>query len=142
LPFRFSAYLKADPTPAHWLVGGGATADGMGHIVVVDDSEPQFALTRYSHRLWQALRPESPSDLEYDQYGTIWVAVDEEEMAEVQRKHDYYACLGVPTTGFDVQALKRLEPNLRDGLAGGLLVSERCGIVSARRDALLREYPS
>lgn len=30
------------------IVGGGATAAGMGHIVVMDDSEAQFALTRYS----------------------------------------------------------------------------------------------
>ena len=27
-------------------VGGGATAAGMGHLVVMDDSDAQFALTR------------------------------------------------------------------------------------------------
>ncbi len=106
------------------VVGSGATAAGMGHIVVMDDSEAQFALTRYSQRLWQALRPELPADVEYEQCGTIWVAADEEEMAEVRRKHDYYARLGVPTTVLDLQALQRLEPNLRDGMAGGLLVPE------------------
>jgi glycine/D-amino acid oxidase-like deaminating enzyme len=106
------------------LVGGGATAAGMGHIVVMDDSDAQFALTRYSQRLWQALRSELPADVEYEQCGTIWVAADEEEMAEVQRKHDCYARLAVPTTVLDSLALKRLEPNLRDGLAGGLLVPE------------------
>jgi glycine/D-amino acid oxidase-like deaminating enzyme len=106
------------------VVGGGATAAGMGHIVVMDDSEAQFALTRYSQRLWQALRPELPADVEYEQCGTIWVAADEQEMAEVQRKHDYYAVLGVPTTVLDAPALQRLEPNLRDCMAGGLLVPE------------------
>jgi D-hydroxyproline dehydrogenase subunit beta len=106
------------------LVGSGATAAGMGHIVVMDDSDAQFALTRYSQRLWQALRPELPADVEYEQCGTIWVAADEEGMAEVHRKHDYYARRDVPTTVLDSQVLKRLEPNLRDGLAGGLLVSE------------------
>jgi len=106
------------------VVGGGATAAGMGHIVVMDDSEAQFALTRYSQRLWQTLRPELPSDLEYEQCGTIWVAVDEEELVEVKRKHDYYAQRGVSTTVLNAQALKRLEPNLRDGMAGGLLVPE------------------
>src|ERR1022692_4761300 len=45
-------------------------------------------------------------------------------MAEVRRKHDYYARLGVPATVLDSQALRRLEPNLRTGLAGGLLVTE------------------
>ena len=71
------------------VAGGSATAAAMGHIVVLDDSEAQFALTRYSQRLWQELRPELPDDVEYEQPGTIWVAADEEEMAEVQRKHEY-----------------------------------------------------
>ena len=39
------------------IVGSGATAAGMGHIVVMDDSDAQFALTRYSQQLWQELRP-------------------------------------------------------------------------------------
>ncbi len=106
------------------VVGSGATAAGMGHIVVMDDSEAQFALTRYSQQLWQALRPELPGDVEYEQCGTIWVATDEEEMTEVRRKHSFYAEHGVPTTVLDSQGLKRLEPNLRDGMAGGLLVAE------------------
>jgi D-hydroxyproline dehydrogenase subunit beta len=106
------------------VVGSGATAAGMGHIVVMDDSEAQLALTRYSQQLWQALRPELPVDVEYEQCGTIWVAADEEEMAEVRRKHSFYAERGVPTTVLDAQALRRLEPNLRVGMAGGLLVTE------------------
>src|ERR1700756_3146560 len=61
------------------VVGSGATAAGMGHIVVMDDSEAQFALTHYSQRLWQALRAELPEDVEYEECGTIWVAADEEE---------------------------------------------------------------
>ena len=106
------------------VVGGGATAAGMGHVVVMDDSEAQFALTRYSQKLWQSLRPELPEDVEYEQCGTIWVAADEEEMAEVQRKHAFYRARGVPTEVLKARALKELEPNLRDGMAGGLLVPE------------------
>ena len=106
------------------VVGSGATAAGMGHIVVMDDSEAQFALTRYSQRLWQLLREELPAEVEYEQCGTIWVAADEEEMAEVRRKHDFYADRGVPTEILDAKRLKQSEPNLRDGLQGGLLVPE------------------
>jgi len=105
-------------------VGSGATAAGMGHIVVMDDSEAQFALTHYSQRLWQALRPELPEDVEYDQCGTIWVAADEEEMAEVQRKRHYYSERNLLTDILDEARLKTLEPNLRPALAGGLLVPE------------------
>jgi glycine/D-amino acid oxidase-like deaminating enzyme len=106
------------------VVGSGATAAGMGHIVVMDDSEAQFTLTRYSQRQWQDVRPQLPDDVEYEQCGTIWVAADDEEMEEVWRKHDYYGKRGVPTEVLDARTLKRLEPNLRDGIAGGLLVPE------------------
>jgi D-hydroxyproline dehydrogenase subunit beta len=106
------------------VVGSGATAAGMGHIVVMDDSDAQFALTRYSQQLWQELRPELPQDVEYEQCGTIWVAVDDEEMAEVERKSQYYGRRGVPIEILSAPDMQRLEPNLRKGLAGGLLVPE------------------
>jgi D-hydroxyproline dehydrogenase subunit beta len=108
----------------HDVIGGGATAAGMGHIVVMDDSEAQFALTRYSQQLWQQLRPELPDDVEYTQCGTIWVAADDEEMAEVHRKASYYQRRGVPVQILSAEDLARLEPNLRKGMAGGLLVPE------------------
>src|SRR6267378_865120 len=108
------------------VIGGGATAAGMGHVVVMDDSEAQFALTRYSQQLWQEVQPELPEDVEYEASGTIWVAADQEEMAEVWRKRDYYGRRGVPTEVLDSQGLRRLEPNLREGLEGGLLVPEDC----------------
>src|SRR5258707_13583291 len=63
------------------LIGGGTTAAGMGHIVVMDDSEAQFALTRYSQQLWQELRSALPPDVEDEQCGTIWGAADEKGMA-------------------------------------------------------------
>jgi glycine/D-amino acid oxidase-like deaminating enzyme len=106
------------------VIGSGATAAGMGHIVVMDDSEPQFALTRYSQTLWQALERDLPEDVEFEQCGTIWVAADDDEMLEVQRKCDYYRTGGVPAEILDHAHLKELEPNLREGLSGGLLVPE------------------
>jgi glycine/D-amino acid oxidase-like deaminating enzyme len=105
-------------------VGGGATAAGMGHIVVMDDSPAQIALTNYSRTLWQQLAPELPADVEYVASGTIWVAADEEEMAEVKRKQTVYRTIGVRAEVLDAQALAEAEPNLRGGLAGGLLVPD------------------
>jgi glycine/D-amino acid oxidase-like deaminating enzyme len=106
------------------VAGGGATASGMGHIVVMDDSAAQFALTRYSQQLWQELSSSLPSDVEYESSGTIWVAAGEDEMLEVRRKHDYYSTRGVPAVILDAEELERLEPNLRKGMAGGLLVPQ------------------
>ena len=106
------------------MVGSGATAAGMGHIVVMDDSEAQFALTRYSQQLWQELRSELPDEVEYEQCGTIWVAADDEEMDEVRRKQLYYSLRKVPVEVLSAMDLERLEPNLRKGMAGGLLVPD------------------
>lgn len=104
------------------MVGGGATAAGMGHLVVMDDSEAQFALTRYSQVLWNELRDELPRQVEHDACGTIWVAADDEEMAEVRRKERFYSERGVPVEVLDAKALAEAEPNLRRGLVGGLRV--------------------
>ncbi|MEJ7617275.1 MAG: FAD-dependent oxidoreductase [Pyrinomonadaceae bacterium] len=104
------------------MIGGGATAAGMGHVVVMDDSEAQFALTRYSQILWNALAPELPRKLEYEASGTIWVAANDDEMSEVRRKEKFYRAHAVPAAVLDARALAEAEPNLRPGLTGGLLV--------------------
>ncbi len=104
------------------VIGGGATAAGMGHIVVMDDSEAQFALTHYSQQLWQEIAPELPPEIEYEECGTLWVAADEEEMDEVRRKVRFYEAHGVAVEVLDEKALAEAEPHLRFGLAGALLV--------------------
>jgi glycine/D-amino acid oxidase-like deaminating enzyme len=104
------------------IIGGGATAAGMGHLTVMDDSAAQFALTRYSQQLWDQISDALPREVEHDACGTIWVAVDDEEMAEVRRKEKFYAERGVKTEILDAQSLAEAEPNLRPGLMGGLRV--------------------
>ncbi len=104
--------------------GSGATAAGMGHIVAMDDSDAQFALTRYSRELWAELARELPADCEYANCGTLWIAADAEEMAEVDRKSRFYGSRGGAVEVLDAQALRDEEPHLREGLAGALLVSE------------------
>lgn len=103
-------------------IGGGATAAGMGHLVVMDDSPAQMALTRYSVELWMALRPRLPSDVEYLPCGTLWVAADEQEMEEVHRKQRLYDDARVRAEIIDGKALAEAEPWLRPGLAGAFFV--------------------
>ncbi len=103
-------------------VGSGATAAGMGHIPVMDDSEPQFALSRYSQTLWDELSERLPASVEFDRCGTLWVAADDEEMVEIDRKKRFYDERGLPSDVLDSRALLREEPNLRPGLAGGLVL--------------------
>ena len=103
-------------------IGSGATAAGMGHVVAMDDSEAQFALCRYSRDLWDALAPALPASVEYTRAGTLWVASDDEEMAEVDRKARFFADRGVAAEAVDAGRLRELEPNLRPGLVGGFRV--------------------
>lgn len=102
-------------------VGVGATAAGMGHLVVMDDSEAQFALTRCSQLLWQDMAAALPRAAEFTASGTLWVAADDEEMAEVRRKQAFYTARGVACEVLDAQALAAAEPHLRP-LAGALRV--------------------
>jgi glycine/D-amino acid oxidase-like deaminating enzyme len=100
----------------------GATGAAMGHIVVMDDSEAQFAITRYSQILWDDLCDQLPAAVEFDPCGTLWVAADEEEMAEVRRKFDYYRERGVNAEILDSQQVRDAEPRLRAPLTGALRV--------------------
>ena len=105
-------------------IGGGTTAAGMGHLVVMDDSEAQFALTHFSRTLWNKLSPTLPHAVEYDRCGTLWVAADEEEMKEVRRKQKFYTERGVRVEVLDAAQLAKAEPNLRRDLRGGLVVPD------------------
>jgi glycine/D-amino acid oxidase-like deaminating enzyme len=104
------------------VVGGGATAAGMGHLAVMDDSEAQFALTSYSQALWRELAGELPKDAEYLPCGSLWIAADDAEMEEVHRKFRFYSHRGIPVGVLDSRQLAEAEPQLRSGLAGGLLM--------------------
>jgi glycine/D-amino acid oxidase-like deaminating enzyme len=113
-----------------WRVGvieggtpaGGATAAGMGHVVVMDDSPAQFALTAFSRSLWQRDSGMLPKSVEYENRGTIWVAADDEEMAEVHARQKAYEEAGIEAQVLTAAELADKEPNLRSGLTGGLLV--------------------
>jgi D-hydroxyproline dehydrogenase subunit beta len=104
------------------FTSAGATGQAMGHVVVMDDSEAQFSLTHYSQTLWEELHEELPARVEFERCGTIWVAVDDQEMAEIGRKCAFYRARGVHAEILDPQALHEAEPHLRAPLAGGLLV--------------------
>ena len=111
-------------------IGGGATAAGMGHLAVMDDSEAQFALTRYSQVLWRELAERLPVESEYLGCGSLWVAADDEEMEEVHRKERFYRERNVPVEVLDAQALADAEPQLRRGLAGGLRLPDDAVVYS------------
>jgi glycine/D-amino acid oxidase-like deaminating enzyme len=105
-------------------IGGGATAAGMGHIVVMHDSPAEFALSRYSRDLWLELAPQLRERDAFSRCGTLWVAEDDEEWRAARAMHDAFAAQGVSSQMLDASALRECEPALVHGMAGGLLIEQ------------------
>jgi D-hydroxyproline dehydrogenase subunit beta len=103
-------------------VAGGTTSTAMGHLVVMDDSPAQLALTAWSLRLWAEIAPELPADCEHDPCGTLWLAAEDAEMDRVHAKAAVYRASGVAAEVLDGAQLAEAEPGLRAGLAGALRV--------------------
>jgi D-hydroxyproline dehydrogenase subunit beta len=104
------------------IPAGGTTAAGMGHLVAMDDSPEQLALTSYSLRLWRDLASELPDDVELEPTGTLWVAEDDAQLSALRVKRSTYAAVGIPSEMLDERSLNAAEPNLRRGLVGALRV--------------------
>jgi glycine/D-amino acid oxidase-like deaminating enzyme len=107
------------------IIGGGATAAGMGHLVVMDDNAAELALSSYSLELWRQLVTNNKTESDKHEYlncGTIWVATDDEEMAAAQQKLQVLSEHNIACAMLNAKQLYQAEPELRPGLAGGLLV--------------------
>jgi D-hydroxyproline dehydrogenase subunit beta len=104
------------------FTGSGTTAAGMGHLVAMDDSPAQLALTARSIELWRQLSPEMPREVELEPTGTLWVAEDAEQLAGLREKQQAYAAASVDSEVLDEHQLREAEPELRHGLPGALRV--------------------
>jgi len=100
-----------------------ATAAGMGHLVVLDHSPAELALGDYSVRLWRELAPQMPENCAMRNNGTLWLACNDEEMAEAERKHAALSEFGLACELMSGAALAQAEPSLRPGLLGALRVT-------------------
>ena len=119
------------------LPARGTTAAGMGHLVVMDDSPEQLALTALLDVSCGASRRSSfaPAS-ELERCGTVWVAEDDAQLDAVRAKQRVYARRTASRPRCSTSAtLRDAEPNLRRGLAGGLLVPGDGVHLSAGRDA-------
>lgn len=104
--------------------GGGSTGAAMGHIVVMDDSAAQRDLASHSRTRWGEILPTLPVDPSYQQCGTLWLAANDEELAIAATRAAAYSAAGVGAEVIDARALAALEPALRAGLAGALLIPD------------------
>jgi glycine/D-amino acid oxidase-like deaminating enzyme len=100
--------------------GGASTAAGMGHLVVMDDDPAEFALSRWSLRLWKE-HVDLP-EAEYSACGTLWVAENEDEIRLLAAKATRLVAAGIAAESFDARTLRAIEPALATDLPGGLRV--------------------
>ncbi|WP_419735911.1 NAD(P)/FAD-dependent oxidoreductase [Pseudomonas sp. COR18] len=99
-----------------------ATAAGMGHLLVLDDNPAELALSQYSVQRWREHAPKLPEGCAYRNNGTLWIAANAEEMAVAEAKHHNLQAHGIACELLDGQTLHEREPQLREGLEGGLLI--------------------
>ncbi|APA88435.1 FAD-binding oxidoreductase [Paraburkholderia sprentiae WSM5005] len=113
--------LRVDVLDAQ-RIGGGATAAGMGHIVVMNDSPAEFALSRYSRELWLELAPQLRGCDAFARCGTLWVAADDKECQAARAMQAAFAAQGVAAQLLDAAELRACEPALAASMAGGLRI--------------------
>jgi glycine/D-amino acid oxidase-like deaminating enzyme len=123
-------------------IGGGTTAAGMGHLVVMNDSPAEFALARYSRALWLELGPRlRPADA-FHRCGTLWVAANDEELQAARSLGEAFGAEGVAAQRLDASALRTCEPALAPDMAGGLLVDDDAIVYAPRAAQWLLAHSS
>lgn len=119
---------------AHWLAGrgarvtvfergfpgGGATAEGMGHLALMDDNAAEFALCHRSQELWQELRLQLPSGIAFDPCGALWVAQSERQAAALEERAARFRDLGIAAALMTPEEIRVAEPAIREGWTAGL----------------------
>lgn len=122
-------------------IGGGVTAAGMGHLAVMDDSPAEFALSAWSRELWLALAARLEPRHAFRRCGTVWVAADDEEYALAEARQKALAQRGIACDVLDAQQIREAEPALREGLRGGMIVSDDAVVYAPTVSAWLLAQP-
>lgn len=122
-------------------VGGGVTAAGMGHLVLMDDSPAEFALSAWSRDLWLELAPRLSAREAFVRCGTLWVAADDEEYEVAQTRQQALAQAGVDCSLLDAQQMREAEPELREGLRGGMMLPDDAVVYAPAAAAWLLAQP-
>ena len=118
--------------------GGGVSAAGMGHLLILDDSPAQLELTRFSRNVW--LEEEWPAEVEFDRCGTLWLAARPEEWEAAVAKKATLESWSIRAELLDEKALYGAEPHLASGFLGALRILDDAVVYPAAAvHALLAE---
>ncbi|RQM44701.1 FAD-binding oxidoreductase [Paraburkholderia bannensis] len=122
-------------------IGGGVTAAGMGHLVVMDDTPAEFALSAWSRQLWLDLAPRLDARQAFVRCGTLWVATDDEEYELAQSRQAALVQQGIACHMLDAKQVREAEPSLREGLRGGMMVPDDAVVYAPSAAAWLLAQP-
>ncbi|MFE5210729.1 glycine oxidase ThiO [Streptomyces sp. NPDC056600] len=122
---RGGAVAVVDPEP-----GGGAARVAAGMLAAVTEhhhgEQELLALNLESARRWPAFAEElaeaSGTDVGYRPSGTLAVALDSDDRAELRELHDLHRLHGLSSEWLSGRECRRLEPMLAPGVRGGLRV--------------------
>ncbi|WP_036768031.1 NAD(P)/FAD-dependent oxidoreductase [Photorhabdus australis] len=101
---------------------GAATQAGMGHLVCMDDSPAELALSCYSLDIWRTFTPHMPENCAWRGCGTLWLADEEDEMALAEEKSARLARYGIESIPMTATQIHQIEPMVKAGIVGGLCV--------------------
>jgi glycine/D-amino acid oxidase-like deaminating enzyme len=102
-------------------VASGTTGSGEGNILVSDkEPGPELELALLSRRLWRELAGELGPGAELESKGGLVVAAGPEQRAQLDTFAAAQAGAGVEIEPAGPADLRTLEPQLADGLAGGV----------------------
>ncbi|MET8541506.1 glycine oxidase ThiO [Kitasatospora sp. NPDC004799] len=134
--------IVVDPAP-----GGGAARVAAGMLAPVTElqygEEPLLRLGMASNERYAAFAAElteasGGQDTGYRRCGTLAVALDSDDRAELRELHDFHRRLGLDSTWLTGREARKLEPMLAPGVRGGLHVAEDHQVDGRRLlDALL-----
>ncbi|MGX2997748.1 glycine oxidase ThiO [Streptomyces sp. JNUCC 64] len=132
--------MVADPSP-----GGGAARVAAGMLAAVTELHPGeedlLALNTASARAYPAFVAElselTGADLGYRRCGTLAVALDADDRAELRELHALQTAAGLTSQWLSGRECRRLEPMLAPGVRGGLRVDDDHQIDPRRLTAAL-----
>ena len=108
-----------DPAP-----GSGASTVAAGMLAPVGEAhygeQDLLDLSLASRALWPGFAAELGVDVGYRETGSLIVALDAGDRAELDRRHAFYRGLGLPAERLTATATRRLEPLLSPRISGGL----------------------
>ena len=104
--------------------GCGATSEAMGHVVTMDDSPAQLALTTLGRQRWREISANLPPSCQWEPRGTLWLAENEAQLEHAARRCETYRAAGIEAELLDASALLTLEPDIAPDLVGAFRIPD------------------